>query len=160
MEVYFLFASTEWPFPSSRNEMVQSTTSGMKWVIPLRPEWTGLFWREWNGSIHSDRNGISHSILAGIEWPNPFRPEWTGPFRPEWNGPFHSSWNGMDYFILAGMEWPISAGMKWTISFRPEWNGHSVDANKKYALGPTPWVQFCQTIFFFFWKWFFLDMYY
>ena len=130
MEVYFLFASTEWPFPSSRNEMVQSTPTGMKWVIPFRPEWTGLFRPEWNGSFHSGRNEISHSI--------PFQPEWTGPFRPEWNGPFHSGWNGMDHFILAGMEWPISFRPEWTAPFQPEWNEPFHSDRNEMSI---PWTQ-------------------
>ena len=46
LAAYFLFASTEWTFHSSRNEMVhfipagmeQFIRAGMKWVIPFQPE--------------------------------------------------------------------------------------------------------------------------
>ena len=66
-EAYFLFASTEWPFHSGRNEMIHFIQAGMEWVIS--------FWPEWNGPFHSSWNGMTFFS-----------------FQPEWIGPFHSSW--------------------------------------------------------------------
>ena len=59
LNAYFLFASTEWPFHSGRNEMIHFIPAGMEHFIPAGMEWAISFRPERNGPFHSGRNEMT-----------------------------------------------------------------------------------------------------